>query len=61
MSPYPDTASKFPRIELEREGTKSVMDKDVGTDENKEATKSEKNCDLGELPRKNENDVRDID
>ena len=38
-----------------------VFYEDTGTDENDKATNSERNCDLGELPRQNENVMRESD
>ena len=54
IAPYPDIATEFPGIEIEKEGLTSTLNADNGINENEEAANSERNCDLGELPRQNE-------
>ena len=61
IAPYPEIAAEFPGIEIEREGPTPILDTDTVTSENEEAANSERNCDVGELPRQNENVIREND
>ena len=41
------SAAEFPGVELEREGTKPLVNEEEETDKNEDATDSKQNCDLG--------------
>ena len=61
VAPFTEIAAEFPGIEVERERPTPALDTNIETDESEEAANSERNCNLGELPRQNHNVMREND
>ena len=58
-APFPDVPTEFPGIELFKDQPMAVVREDEAEniDDNDKATAAEANCELGELPKQNENEV----